>query len=339
MPANANFDELLSTTLDNYRETLTDNVFNSRPVLFHLMEKNRLRMLSGGNKIVEPLIYEEGQAGSYGEYDVLTITPQEGISAAEFDWKSLYATIAISGLEEAKNNGEEQVISLLEAKTMQAEQTLKNKISTMLFAETLAAGTDWNGLGILIGDHNSTVTTVGGINCTTAGNEFWRSVVRDKTATLFADVDIRQFVAEAANSASDSGTDRVDAVFTAQDVFELYESQLTPQVRYSDVDSANAGFQNLMVQGVPMYWDFDCPAGTIYGVNSKYIGFAGHTSRWFKQSAFSDGLSGNSSAVAAPSTAGQASTIDARYSVITAYGNMTVRNRKRHFKIHNIATS
>lgn len=335
--SNPNFDTLLSTTLDNYRETLTDNVFNSRPVLFHLMEKNRLRMLSGGNKIVEPLIYDEGQAGSYGEWEQLTITPQDGITAAEFDWKSLYATIAISGLEEAKNNGEEQVISLLEAKTMQAEQTLKNKISTMLFADTLAASTDWEGLGILIGDHNSTVTTVGGINCTTVGNEYWRSVVRDKTATAFADVDVRSFVAEAANSASDSGTDRIDAVFTAQDVFELYESQLTPQVRYSDVNSANAGFQNLMVQGVPMYFDFDCPAGTIYGVNSKYIGFAGHTARWFKQSAFSDGLSGNSASAHASN--GNASTVDARYSVITAYGNMTVRNRKRHFKIHNVATS
>lgn len=335
--SNPNFDTLLSTTLDNYRETLTDNVFNSRPVLFHLMEKNRLRMLSGGNKIVEPLIYDEGQAGSYGEWEQLSITPQDGITAAEFDWKSLYATIAISGLEEAKNNGEEQVISLLEAKTMQAEQTLKNKISTMLFATSLAAGTDWNGLGILIGDHNSTVTTVGGIDCTAVGNEYWRSIVRDKTATLFADVDIRAFVAEAANSASDSGTDRIDAVFTAQDVFELYESQLTPQVRYSDTKSANAGFQNLMVQGVPMYWDFDCPAGTIYGVNSKYIGFAGHTARWFKQSAFTDGLSGNTSSAHASS--GAAATVDARYSVITAYGNMTVRNRKRHFKIHNVATS
>lgn len=333
--SNPNFDTLLSTTLDNYRSTLTDNVFNSRPVLYHLMEKNRLRMLSGGNKIVEPLIYDEGQAGSYGEWEQLSITPQDGITAAEFDWKSLYATIAISGLEEAKNNGEEQVISLLEAKTMQAEQTLKNKISTMLFAETLAAGTDWNGLGILIGDHTSATTVVGGIDSAT--NAYWRSVVRDKTATLFADVDIRAFVAEAANSSSDSGVDRIDAVFTAQDVFELYESQLTPQVRYSDTKSANAGFQNLMVQGVPMYWDFDCPAGTIYGVNSKYIGFAGHNSRWFKQSAFSDGLSGNTSSAHASN--GTASTVDARYAVITAYGNMTVRNRKRHFKIHDIATS
>lgn len=161
--------------------------------------------------------------------------------------------------------------------------------------------------------------------------------MRDKTGVVLGDVDIRAFVAEAANSASDSGTDRVDAVFTAQDVFELYESQLTPQVRYSDVKSANAGFQNLMVQGVPMYWDFDCPAGTIYGVNSKYIGFAGHTARWFKQSAFTDGLSGNTSSAHASS--GAASTVDARYSVITAYGNMTVRNRKRHFKIHDITTS
>ena len=54
----------------------------------------------------------------------------------------------------------------------------------------------------------------------------------------------------------------------------------------------------------------------MYGLNSKYIGLVGHTDRWFKQSPFSDGLSA--------AAGGNATTVDARYSIITTFGNMTV---------------
>jgi hypothetical protein len=63
----------------------------------------------------------------------------------------------------------------------------------------------------------------------------------------------------------------------------------------------------------------------MYGLNSKYIEIVGHTERWFKQSPFSDGLSA--------AAGGNATTVDARYSIITTYGNLTVRNRARHFKL------
>jgi hypothetical protein len=71
-----------------------------------------------------------------------------------------------------------------------------------------------------------------------------------------------------------------------------------------------------------------------------------HSERNFKQSPFTANLSGNvSSGVSAttvtvatppatPSAGGPAaSTIDARVSFITTYGNMTTRERRRNFKI------
>ena len=80
MTANANFDSLLSTTLANYRSQLTDNVFTARPLTYFLMEKGRIRMLNGGTKIIEPLIYgTNSTVGSYSGYDSLSLTPQEGI--------------------------------------------------------------------------------------------------------------------------------------------------------------------------------------------------------------------------------------------------------------------
>jgi len=321
---NPNFDSLLSTTLNNYRKTLTDNVFRSRPLLWWLTEKNSVRKLSGGVTIVEPLIVAQGQAGSYGEWDAISIVPQEGITAAQYAWRQLFATIAISGLDEAQNNGEEMIINLLRAKVMQAEETLKAKLNLMLYGDgTGNSGKDWLGLAALIGATGSP----GGIDATDAGNTYWRSILGSGTG--LAAGGLRGLLGTAYNSAS-NGNDVIDGVFTTQAVYEKYEAELTPNVRYQDVKSANAGFTSLMFKQSPIYWDRDCGTGLAYGLNSKYINVVGHTQRWFKQSPFSDGLSA--------AAGGNATTVDARYSLVTTYGNLTVNNRRNHFVVSAIPT-
>jgi hypothetical protein len=323
MAGNPNFDSLLSTTIDNYRKTLTDNIFKSRVLLWWLTEKNSVRKLSGGVNIVEPLIYAEGQAGSYGEWDAIQIVPQEGISAAVYPWRQLFATIAISGLEEAQNNGEEMVVNLLRAKVMQAEETMKSKLNKMLYGNgTGNSGKDFLGLAALL---SGTGAALGGIDGTIAGNEFWRSTAGSGTGMKLGG--LRALLGTAYNSSS-NGNDVIDGIFTSQKDYELYEAELTPNIRYQDTKSANAGFTSLMFKQAPIYWDMDCPQGTAYGLNSKYITLVGHTQRWFKQSPFSDGLSA--------AAGGNATTVDARYSIITTYGNLTVNNRARHFVVTGI---
>ena len=319
---------------------MTDNVFNEHPLLFHLKDKGRVRFLGGGEQIIEPLIHTLGdtplvnggaqQTGSYGEWQDIKITPVQTATAAKFDWKMVAATIAISGLQEAKNSGEEAIVNLLEAKIMQAEETLKENLSTMLFRTTAANANDINPLNVLIGDHNDAVTNVGGIDCV-ADAPWWRSVVQDKTAVLAADVDLRAMVRNAYNTASKGGPDRVDLVLSGQQAFEQYEADLMPTLRRTNTKMADAGFQNLEVQGVPWVWDYMLTASTIYGINSKYVGLVGHKDRWFKQSKFSEGLSS--------ANGGVATVVDARYSLITSYLELTTRNRRRNFKIKNINLS
>jgi hypothetical protein len=325
------WDELLSTTLHNTRKKLTDNIFNSRPMLEYFMSKGRVRTVSGGITIVEPLIYGEGQAGPYAEWQQLTITPQAGISAAQFPWRQLFATIAISGLEEAQNNGREQQINLLEAKVMQAEETLKNRLMEMLWGTQAApdANVDVTSIPTLVDSTGS----VGGINPADAGNGWWAAY---EAAVGAVDAQgLEAALGTAVRAASDSGSDRVDAIFVAEDVYAFYESTLTPQVRYTDTRTANLGFQNLLFKQVPIYWDAEAPAGMAIGLNSKYIGLVIHSERNFKQSPFSAGLSGNMASGHA--TSGVATTVDARYSLITTYLNTTVRNRRRNFKLTGIA--
>ena len=308
MTANANFDALLSTTLANYRSQLTDNVFTARPLTYFLMDKGRIRMLNGGTKIVEPLIYgKNNTVGSYSGYDSLSLTPQEGISAAEYEWKQYAASIAISGIEEAKNNGEQEIINLLEAKIMQAEESMREGFNQMFFADgTGNGGKNWNGLGNLV----EATGTVGGINRATAGNEFWRSY-EENTATALT---LAQ-MSTAYNSVS-VGNDHPDMVLTTQTLFEKYEALLQPQLRYTDTKTADAGFQNLLFKAAPVVYDVHCTAGIVYFLNSKYLTLVGHSGKWFAQTEFV-----------------KPEDVDARYALIMCYGNLTCRNAAKQGKL------
>lgn len=326
------FNDLASSTIENYRKQYTDNIFNTLPLLYWLKEKKRVRMLDGGESIVEPLIYTAGDlgtaSGSYSNYDAIDINPVNTLTAAKFDWKQIASTIAISGLEELKNSGEQAMVNLLEAKIMQSEETLKSSLSGMLWSAATPgnSGKNVSGLPWFIDDAN----TVGGI--AVADMASWASPTYDKTAVLAADVDLRAFVRTAYNTASKGGPDKVDVVFSGQTAYEQYEADLLPSVRRTNTKVADAGFSNLEVQGVPWMWDPECPSGTILGINSKYLGLVGHSQRWFKQTPFTEGLTGDMAAVAG----GVATTVDARYSLITSVMELTMRNRRRHFKIKNL---
>jgi hypothetical protein len=369
----ATWDTILSTTMHNYRKTLTDNIFGSRVLLDYFMSKGRVRTIDGGISIVEPLLLGSGEADSYGPWQQIQVNPVGGISAAQFPWKQLYATIIINGLEEAQNNGKEQAINLIEAKVMQAEETLKNILSAMIWGTRGGAAkvTDFDSLITLVDG----TAAAGGITPAAAPaiENLWRSPTfvvgtggtdAKGAAITFTPaltnpldaVEHEKLFRKMFNLASDGGADHVDAMFGASDTFEAYEASLTPQVRYTDTTKANLGFQNLMFKNVPLFWDPDAPAGTLLGLNSKYVGMTLHSERNFKQSPFTANLSGalttgsgvgtvgTAASAAAGSPAGSAnvagipaaSTLDARVSFITTYGNMTTRERRRNFKITNM---
>ena len=306
--SNPNFDQLLSTTLANYRQQLTDNVFTARPLTYFLMDKGRIRMLNGGTKIVEPLIYgQNSTVASYSGYDTISLTAQDGITAAEYDWKQYAASIAISGIEEAKNNGEQEVINLLEAKIMQAEESMREGFNKMFFGDgTGNSGKNWNGLGNIV----EASGTVGGINRATAGNEYWRSYEENTAGALT----LAQ-MATAYNSVS-VGNDHPDMVLTTQTLYEKYESLLQPQLRYTDTKTADAGFQNLLFKAAPVTYDEHCTAGVVYFLNSKYLTLVGHSGKWFAQTEFV-----------------RPENLDARYALIMCYGNLTCRNAAKQGKL------
>ncbi len=303
-----NFDALLSTTLANYRDKLTDNVFTARPLTYWLSSRDRIRMESGGVKLVEQLIYgKNSTVGSYSGYDTISLAQQEGITAAEYDWKQYAASIVISGIEEAKNNGEHAIINLLESKIMQAEESMREGFNQMFFADgTGNSGKNWNGLGNIVEAN----VALGGIDPSVAGNEYWKSY-EDNTAGALT---LAQ-MATAYNTTS-VGNDHPDVILSTQTLFEKYESLLQPQLRYTDTKTADAGFQNLLFKAAPIMYDVHAPAGTMFFLNSKYLKLVGHTDKWFTQTEFV-----------------RPENQDARMALIMCYGNLVCSNRAKQGKL------
>lgn len=306
MAGNDNYDALLTTTMANYHNQLIDNIFNARALTYWLMQKNRVRFVSGGSKIVEQLMYgKNNTVSSYSRYDPISLAPQEGLTAAEYDWKQFAGSVAISGIEEAMNDGEEALLDLLEAKVTQTEETMQEDLNLMLYGNgTGNGGKDMNGLGNLI----EASGTVGGIDRAT--NSWWRSY-EENTATALT----QALMTTAYNSVS-KGNKSPDFALTTQLLYEKYESLLTPNLRYNDTKTADAGFQNLLFKGKPVMYDDACTAGVMYFLNSKYIKLVGYKKKWFKQGAW----------VTPEDT-------DARFSLILTYGNLIVNNSRMHGKL------
>lgn len=299
----SDYDSIIATTLKNYLPKLEDNVFSARPLVFFLKQAGQIRQISGGNKIVLPLIYAQNTtAGSYQAYDVLSTTPQDGISAAEYDWKQYAVSVSISGIEEAMNNGEQEVIDLLEAKVMQAEETVLEQMDSMFFGDgTGNGGKNWNGLNNLV---NQNATTVGNID--PAANAFWQSNINTTAEVLTKSRMENMF-----NTAT-VGNDKPNVILTTQTLYEKYNSLLQDNLRFTQTTTADAGFENLLFHTAPITYDTYCPAGTMFMLNTKYLRLVGHKDVWFKPTPFD-----------------RPPNQDARYSQILVYGNLVISNRKR----------
>lgn len=319
MAVNSNFNTLTATTLKNYKKTMTDNIFTANPLFYWLKEKDRLKIdNSGGEQIIVPLMYGmNSTAKSYSGYDVITITPQDGMSAAEFDWKQYAAGISISGAEEFKNSGEGRLINLLEQKIKQAELTLIDKFAEHLF-QTSAATNDIGSLYDYVSDDGS--GTVGGIVSGTY--TWWKNYYVSGASTSVVFENIIPKVFDGILNAS-KGNDTPDIGIMPSAVFLPFESQLVKTMNFlpgmKNQKAADIGFDNYKIKGTTIMYDENCTSAQIYLLNSRYISLVTGAGKDFVSTDWIKPDDG-----------------DYKSSMILWYGNLVVSNRARQAKVVTI---
>jgi len=293
--ANSQVSDLIATTIAARSRRLADNLEHNNALLYKLRQRGNVRTVSGGTHIMEEIMYDDGgngNAGSYSGYDVIDITPDSPISAAEYDFKQYAAAVTISGMEMLQNAGREQMIDLLEGRIQVAETRLLNRIAADIYGDgTGNGGKDITGLQAAISTSPSS-GTYGGINRGTWN--FWRNQIVDTSTDVGAAMSPATILAAMNKLALKTarGRDRVDLIVADNDAFEYYQSALQAIQRITNDSGqglAGAGFTSLKYFGAGASADviFDggiggnMPSKTMYFINTRYLRLRPHAQRNF----------------------------------------------------------
>ena len=174
--ANSTVSDIIATTIQSRSGKLADNVTLNNAVLDRLRKRGNVRPFSGGNVILEEIMYNDtntNNTNSYSGYETLNIAPNSPISAAQFPIAQYASAVTISGLEMLLNSSKEAIIDLLEGRVQVAEGQLLNRIQTDIYGDgTGNGGKNLTGLAAAVADSPST-GVYGGINRATWS--FWRN--------------------------------------------------------------------------------------------------------------------------------------------------------------------
>ena len=291
MPANPNFDDMITTTLRNRDGKLADNATRTMALLDRLRRKGKMKPAAGGRTIVQGIEAAlNPNGGWYAGADLLNTNIFEPFTSAEYDWKQAYVPVAWTGLEKLKNMGEWEVIDLISSRLANGEKSLTDLVAQAAYSDgTGSGGKQMQGLQLHVVT-TPTSGTVGGIDRGT--NTFWRnqtqSVTFSGTIWNLTAQSPTQFM-HSLNALAISctrGTDRPDLYVADSIGYTSYLEGLQPIQRISDTELAGYGFTNLKYYGVGSNADFVldngyCPTSTVYALNTSYIYLRVHPDRNF----------------------------------------------------------
>lgn len=281
---NANFSTLLTTTLQNYKTTLTENIMGRNALLWQLQKRGFVKEDSGGRSIVIPILYGTNSTiKSYRGYDLLDVTPQVGFTSAEYEWKYIAGSITISGQEEFENQGKGKIVDLLDGKITQAEISMRLAVNQQLFADgTANSGKDLTGLALAVED-GTAWSTYAGIDSSATVGAFWRNQWLDLdtekgSAGVFSDTKGKstwglELMRRMFNLCLIDGA-KPSLIVTTRAIYEAYEAEMEgAKLRLTDVEMGDAGFQNIMFKGIPLVFDDHMQAEEILFLNSDHLKF------------------------------------------------------------------
>ena len=287
--------DVIATTIQQRSGVLADNLTNNNALLRRLKSKGNVRPFSGGNVILEEIMYNDpttNNANSYSGYELLNVTPDSPISAAQFSITQYADAVSMSGLEMLQNSGKEAIIDLLDGRMKVSEARLLNRIGGDIYLDgTGNGGKNITGLGAAVPD-TPTTGTYGAIDRATW--TFWRPVkysgVTNGGAAVSAANIIQYMTALAIQLVR--GRDKADLIVADNNYYSFYVNALQAIQRVtSDTGSgdAGAGFASLKFYGGGTSADvvLDGGIGTaatashMWFLNTDYIFFRPHKDRNF----------------------------------------------------------
>ena len=290
--ANSAITVIIATTIQSRSGELADNLTNNNALLKRLKSKGNVRPFSGGNVILEEIMYNDpstNNANSYSGYEVLNISPDSPISAAQYSITQYADAVTMSGLEMLQNASKEAIIDLLDGRMQVSEARLLNRIASDIYGDgTGNGGKNITGLAAAIPD-DPTTGTYGGIN--RANWAFWQSKKYSGTTdggAAVSSTNIQKYMTSLAIQLV-RGNDKADLIVADNNYYSLYVQSLQAIQRITSEESAAGGFASLKFYGGGTSADVvldggvgnACTANHMFFLNTNYIFLRPHKERNF----------------------------------------------------------
>jgi len=270
------FDAIGTTTVEEIRPELGDNIFKGNAVTAFLWPKRKVH--TGGTSLLEPVLYGKNESTKWltNPYDTVNTTAQEGMSMAQYAWRHYTLTTVISQIERNQNAGKSQIIDLVTAKLNQTRMTAREDLDREICQlNTSKDPSSLLGLDDIIANPTSgTFTdTLGGIASSTY--PWWRNQVLDPAATgigtSFAKFSARLW------ALCMEGTEKPTIIMCSKnDIYPHWEGVMSGQQRITSKAYNDLGFDNFMYKSAPVigdgYIQADSTAGgSIYFINQNAL--------------------------------------------------------------------
>jgi hypothetical protein len=254
---------------------LVDNVYKSSPVFTRLRTRNAERF-EGGTSIRHPIAFAELNGGAFTRGGTFNISYVQTDTALEVVPKYYYVNITLFGTDNVLARGPDAAMNYVESKMVNASGKMAKLLGTDLFLDgtgVYSPAINLDGMQQAL-DNGILFPTYGGITRTDMG-----IAPGTNNAGINAYVNalptFDMIAMQLAYGSAWFGNEHVDLIVTTQLIWNLIWNKIMPQQRYLEESSdvAKIGFQSLRWNGASITVDQYCPAGLIFGLNTKYIQF------------------------------------------------------------------
>jgi len=217
---------IITSTFDNRRKAITNNVYDFYPVFKLLKEKGQTAVPTGGQYAEYPVAMAKNETGRFiGRGGTVPLSDTEFLDIARYIW-STYAININNYREDLRiNRGKPLVLSLLKAKVKNTEQAIADNLENALADNPVPGSVVLTALSDIVKTSSQTSGTTGGI---TRDANIWynqlTSMSGESAALYLTD---RMMTMMNNCSVVGQGIQRLpDIIVTTQTIYEYYEMEV-----------------------------------------------------------------------------------------------------------------
>jgi hypothetical protein len=266
-------DDVVAVALDERLPEMMDTIY-VKHVLFKRLDMDKRISASGGNNIIQPILYAKPPGGSYMGSGPFDITRRQTKSMLQFHWKQYYATLNIDGLTELQASGLNSTFQIVDIELEACRMRLYEDLGLDVFLDgTGNGGAALTGMDLAIA---ATGTYGGIVRGTDPAGATLLSYV-DTAGGVITLPQLQNLIGRATIGV------RPNLIVTTQHIWDQICNRIQPQQRFPQGSAgdqlAAAGFSVVTWMGIDIVVDNLCPEGYLFAINTDTWKLVAHQRR------------------------------------------------------------